>query len=553
MSGVTKPTVNRVDLPRLVDMAREGRIRIPEFQRSYRWEYSDAVRLFDSIFRGFPIGNLLMWRKPAPAAEIGLGALQLTVPQRADALWVVDGQQRLTTLIGALTATEETGDRRFRIYFDLKDAAFVSATPARRIPDHWLPVWVAGDNRKLLAWQRERPWLTDPDFDLCDALATALRTYEIPVYEIEGDDEQVLTEIFDRMNTFGRSLKRSEIFRALHSAPTGPDPSDPDALRARVVGLGFGEFSDQMLMQSVLAIRDGKVDRDFRGEFKSDEDRYQAFARAEQALRLVVEFLREQAGIPHIRLLPYALFVPVLARFCALFGRPEGRSAELLRRWIWRGSLGGAAPQGNTVAVRRNAGAVESDPVASAGRLLALLPPGGETWEPDLTQTGLNRAQAKVNVLGLLSAKPRLLADLEDSDGNRYGRGTRIDQTPLLASLLDVGSPLLPVLPEATGLANRLLHPEAGPPHPKSSDGTGYALLLDPQGAGDLESHGVDTKALKLLHDGEYAAFLLRRASALQTMIKNHAQSMALWGFADGPDLGDLFDESDFRGDDHAA
>lgn len=219
MAGVTQPKVSRVAPPQLVDWARSGRIRIPRFQRSYRWEYTDAEKLFDSILRGYPIGNLLMWRKPAPAAEIDLGELHFPAPAVSDALSVVDGQQRLTTLIGALTASEETVDRRFRIFYDLWDKKFLSTPHSQKPRDHWLPVWVAGDNRRLIAWQRERSWLTPEDYSLCDEVTTAIRTYEIPMYEIEGDDEQALREIFDRMNTFGKRLNRAEIFQALHSRP----------------------------------------------------------------------------------------------------------------------------------------------------------------------------------------------------------------------------------------------------------------------------------------------------------------------------------------------
>ncbi len=543
MAGVTQPKVSRVAPPQLVEWARDGRIRIPPFQRSYRWDALDAERLFDSILRGYPLGNLLMWRKPAAAAEVTLGELRFHAQEQSGALWVVDGQQRLTTLVGALTASEETVDRRFRIFYDLREEKFISASRSQRSRDFWLPVWIAADNRRLLAWQRERPWLTERDFDLCDAVTTALRTYEIPMYEIEGDDEQALREIFDRMNTFGKALKRAEIFQALHSAPLDVQPSDLDALRERVGGLRFGEFTAQILVQSVMAVRGGKVDRDFRREFKDDADRQAAFAKTEQALRLIVDFLRTDAGIPHVRLLPYALFVPVLTRFAALFGRPEGRGAELLRRWIWRGAVVGAAPQGNTVALRRNATAVTDDPVASANRLLDLLPPGGERWQPDLTQVALNRAQAKINVLGLLSARPVLLTDAQDSDGTHHARGSRIDQPEMLRDLFDRGtSPLLAILPgQNRSLANRLVHPLTHP----LTEAPGSALLAGEHDMSALRSHCVDEKCLELLSKGSYDAFLLRRADNVQRTIADHVQRMALWGFADGPEPETWFDSTD--------
>ncbi|MGA5127421.1 DUF262 domain-containing protein [Streptomyces pseudogriseolus] len=542
MAGVTKPKVGRVAPLELVEAALNGRIRIPRFQRSYRWEAIDSERLFDSILRGYPIGNLLMWRKPAPAAEITLGELRFNAPERSDALWVVDGQQRLTTLIGALTASEDTVDRRFRIFYDLreKDARkrFLSAPHSQNVRDHWLPVWVAGDNRRLIAWQRERPWLSEEEYDLCDSVATAIRTYEIPMYEIEGDDEQALREIFDRMNTFGKTLKRAEIFQALHSAPLDVQPSDLDALRDRAAALDFGDFSPQILMQSVMATRGGQVDRDFRQEFKDDEDRQQAFARTEKALRLVVDWLRDEAGIPHLRLLPYALYVPVLTRYADLFGHPTGRGSELLRRWVWRGAAVGAAPQGNTVALRRNASAVHDDPVASATRMLDLLPVGGELWKPDLTQTALNRTQAKINVLGLLSAHPVLLTQATDADGNHYPAGTRLDDSRLLVDMLNSGnSPLQPLVPGRT-MAAKVLHP---------ADRTGFGFFSEWWDPAVLRSHCMDERCVDLLNaytDESTDEFLARRADIMTKVISEHVQRMALFGFSDGPEAEALFDDN---------
>jgi hypothetical protein len=536
---MTQPKVSRVTPPRLVEWAKDGRIRIPPFQRPYRWDPIDAERLFDSILRGYPIGNLLMWRKPATEADVTIGELRFHAPDQPGALWVVDGQQRLTTLVGALTASEETVDRRFRIFYDLHEGTFLSAPHSQRPRDFWLPVWIAADNRRLLAWQRERQWLSERDFDLCDAVTTAIRTYEIPMYEIEGDDEQALREIFDRMNTFGKALKRAEIFQALHSAPLDVQPSDLVALRQRVAALRFGDFTAQTLMQSVMAVRGGKVDRDFRQEFEDDADRQAAFAQTEKALRLTVDFLQNEAGIPHLRLLPYALYIPVLTRFSALFGRPDGRAAELLRRWIWRGAVVGAAPQGNTVALRRNATAVVDDPIASANRLLELLPPGGDNWEPDLTQIALNRAQAKINILGLLSAHPVLLTDVTDSDGGRHVRGSRIDQPEILRELLDSGrSPVIPIVSGVSGgLANRLVHPLTAE--------TGADLLTGTPDLATLSSHCVDDVCLALLERGRHDDFLARRAENVRQVIADHVQRMALWGFADGPEPDAWFDGTD--------
>ncbi len=528
MAAVTKPKVDVKQPPELVQLTLDGGIRIPRFQRSFRWEKDDVRKLFDSIFRGYPIGNLLLWRRPASPAHLEIGPLTIDVPDRPDALWVVDGQQRITSLVGALAAPADTVDPKFRIYFDLHAQDFVSAGRRERIPDHWLPVPVALHNERLLPWLRERPSLTDDEIRLCDNVATQIREYKIPVYIVEGDDEQALREIFDRLNTFGKRLTRSEVFEALHTVSDQMQPSGLHALGTRVQGFGFGELKEQILMQSVLAVRGGKVDRDFRREFTDDEDRYQAFRKTEQALGHVVEFLRDEARIPHIRLLPYALFVPVLARFAALYGPPQGRAAELLRRWVWRGSVVGVAPQGNTVGVRRNAGAIYDDPVASADRLLRLLPPGGERWAPDLRQTKLNSAQGKLNVLALIDLEPRVL-----------NTGVLVD----LVGILQGGdNPLAPIFHPATiknaanewlisSLANRVIHPP----------GTHPVLGNDPD---ILASQCIDWTSSEIQAAGP-ETFLMHRAVHMGATIARIVQRHAVFGFRDGPELRALFDDEE--------
>lgn len=528
MAAVTKPKVERTRPTELVRLALDGAIRIPRFQRAFRWERDDVRQLFDSIYRGYPIGNLLMWRRPAPPTRLEIGPLTIDVLDTPSALWVVDGQQRITSLVGALAAPPDTVDPKFRIFFDLRTQEFVSAGRRDRIPDHWLPLPVALRNEDVLQWQRDRPSLTSEEIRRCDAVVTAIRDYEIPMYVVEGDDEQALREIFDRLNTFGKRLRKSEVFEALHTVADQMEPSGLRALAIRVRGFGFGDFTDQVLMQSVLAVRGGKVDRDFRREFRDDEDRHRAFLATERALGHVVEFLRDEVRIPHVRLLPYALFVPVLARFVGFFGPPEGRSAELLRRWVWRGSVVGVAPQGNTVGVRRNANAIHDSPVASADRLLRLLPSGDQNWSPNLSQTKLNSAQGKLNVLALYDLEPRIL-----------DTGEAVD----LVGILEAGAnPLVPIFHQATSvdpdrkpllssLANQVIYPP----------GASFGFSEDRR---VLASQCIDMTASEIQEFGP-EAFLVRRADLLVATIARIVQRHALFGFRDGPDVRALFDDEE--------
>src|ERR1039457_6359040 len=78
----------------LINDYRAGRIVIPEFQREYVWRKNKAPKLIDSLYRGFPISSLLIWR-----SEEGIRSRRRDPrPARSAANWLIDGQQRLITL-----------------------------------------------------------------------------------------------------------------------------------------------------------------------------------------------------------------------------------------------------------------------------------------------------------------------------------------------------------------------------------------------------------------------------------------------------------------------
>lgn len=217
--------------------------------------------------------------------------------------------------------------------------------------------------------------------------------------------------------------------------------------------------------------------------------------------------------------------MPVLTRFVALFGPPEGRAAELLRRWVWRGSAVGVAPKGATIALRQNALAVAEDPVSSADRLLKLLP--REAWLPDPRAFRLHQPQAKLNLLALLARRPRILAA---PPGAESRVGAPIDPV----WLLDQGwNPLVTVTTSEdqrqVTIASRVVHPRDVPDR----------AIREAIGQADAEilrSHFIDELALRDLPEHENF-FLVRRFAQLETAIEEHVQENALFGFPDGPDL----------------
>ena len=93
---MSEPVFNKVDytLGTLMDSIQMGSIGLPDIQRPFVWKNAKVRNLFDSMYRGFPVGYLLLWEN---GIEGGTKSIGTDGKQKAPSLLIVDGQQRLTS------------------------------------------------------------------------------------------------------------------------------------------------------------------------------------------------------------------------------------------------------------------------------------------------------------------------------------------------------------------------------------------------------------------------------------------------------------------------
>ena len=327
-------------LSELRDLVATGRVRIPDFQRSFRWTNQDVVALFDSLHHGYPIGNLLMWKREAPAQRLTVGSIDIDAPQRPDALWLVDGQQRVTSIVNAMDAGSQR-DARFAVGYDLENACVVSTLG--RHSRAVMPLFRLFDFVSAWQWFEENTEFQALRGRYQEAFNT-FNAVSVPATVLEGADEDKLRVIFDRINQSGKKLKSFEVFEALNSSV-----SDGRTLRsisdAVARSTNFGLLSEDQVLNVLKARRNPDYMRDVRDEFGDerrknsdfpDEDRDEAYAQTEFVLKRATRFLQENCCIPHGTLLPYSAILVVVSRFFSLFPEPKRRNKELLKRWVWR-------------------------------------------------------------------------------------------------------------------------------------------------------------------------------------------------------------------------
>ena len=309
----------RFPLTNLLDLIDMGEIGLPEIQRQFVWKNTKVRDLFDSMYRGFPVGYLLFWANGMAENHKKIGTDQ---KQRIARLLVVDGQQRLTSLYAVIKGVpvirENYKKEKIQIAFRPIDERFEVADAAIKKNPDFIP-----DISRL--WSKE---INQFDFinefldqlkkngeipkEEKESLAKAInRLYEIKNYPftvmelLQNVDEEHVAEIFVRINSKGTVLKQADFILTLMSVfwDEGRTQLEEFCKQSRTPAKGspFNYFiqpdADQILRVNVgLAFRRARLKyaylilrgKDLETEQFSDEKRDQQFAILKEAQNFVL-------------------------------------------------------------------------------------------------------------------------------------------------------------------------------------------------------------------------------------------------------------------------
>ena len=128
-------SVNNYTVDTLLASIKSGEIAIPEMQRPFVWDSSQVRDLMDSLYKGFPVGYIIVWQNPKVKLKDGTTATGKKV--------LIDGQQRITALAAAIVGQEVLDNhykwRRIAIAFNPIDESFEVANSANQRSSKWIP------------------------------------------------------------------------------------------------------------------------------------------------------------------------------------------------------------------------------------------------------------------------------------------------------------------------------------------------------------------------------------------------------------------------------
>lgn len=221
----------KYNLNSLIQNIDLGTIGLPDIQRPFVWKDTKVRDLFDSLYKGYPVGYFLFWENANNGGVKGIGT---DVKQKFANLLIVDGQQRLTSIYAVLKGLEVIRENYEKtnivIAFDPLEEKFENPDAAIR-------------NDPRYFQNLSKIWAKDADiFDITDDFVDNLKkhieisseeikkirknfnkvknleNYPFSVLELSSEiNEEQVADVFVRINSQGKTLNQADFILTLMS------------------------------------------------------------------------------------------------------------------------------------------------------------------------------------------------------------------------------------------------------------------------------------------------------------------------------------------------
>lgn len=223
--------------------------QIPTFQREVVWEKENVKKLWDSIYKFYPLGSVLIWKTDLQLQnhrEIGGHIISDDDFNRVEYQYILDGQQRTTSLLTSIYGGQIEGKKDFdpTLYIDLtvEDVDEIDDESYKKRFLFWEEI--DDDNGRIKAnFQRKKRYEqglilklkkikesfgdverslvqnTEEDYKDYDhpvmvqlrKIKEVLDNYRISLIELKGIQVSEVCQIFERINQAGRPLNIFDI------------------------------------------------------------------------------------------------------------------------------------------------------------------------------------------------------------------------------------------------------------------------------------------------------------------------------------------------------
>lgn len=338
----------------IFNQLKAGEIQIPAFQRGFVWTAEQVSLLYDSIYKGFPIGNLLFWETTSKLSyDRKIGQLEPFKNTSENSFkYVLDGQQRLTSLCGLFDSrifkNDENQEEWLDIYFDLhseegsSQPAFLPLREEDVDLRRYFPVSKFMNPAEYRLATRD---LEESHAVKLDQVVRKLSSTMLSIEKFKTDNMKLVSSVFERVNTAGTDLDH---FQLLSAWTWSQDFVLQEKFSDLVQELGdFGLDSDNpkhldLLLKCCTGVFLNQSSTDSILDLNGDDVR-ENFGYLDQAFKATIQFLNDEINVHKLALLPYpSMLIPLVKFFYA--EQPMSSSYTTLQKqkilkWFWRTSF----------------------------------------------------------------------------------------------------------------------------------------------------------------------------------------------------------------------
>ncbi len=333
----------------LLEDITNGEYKVPKFQRDFVWKSAQMIKLFDSILKGYPIGNLLFWQADQEYKTKDKISPYTIKKNASQSVYILDGFQRVSTLFGVLTNPKKYDDQKitnaneYSIYFDVKENNFSHIPNKRNAHIPSVPLYKVYDNRELFQFIRDldKEEISEAEkeqyIDNVRDLHSILHKYRLPFVLIKGGDIKAAVEIFSRVNSTGTDISEDFMLSAL-SYNVDTNFLLTESITTFLNGLNPYNFQDlkRATVLDCISNTDGKIYFDVTIEDLLKKESLKDFVNtAYKHIQKAVEFLYKKLCVIDIRLLPYPSQLIFISEYFRLNPEPTSEQYEALKKWFW--------------------------------------------------------------------------------------------------------------------------------------------------------------------------------------------------------------------------
>jgi len=368
-----------------LDDLKSQEYQVPTFQRDVVWEEENVKKLWDSIYKFYPLGSILVWKtnlKLQNHRSIGGHKIADDIIRKTEFQYLLDGQQRTTSLLTALYGGKIKGRGDFdpTLYFDIsiksendtddetykkrflywseiddKNGTFKRNIGRKNKFDQGL-IFKLRDikekfdeiQEKVVNHSEVNQKYNHPYWEELRRIKQVLDNYRLSFIELKGIQVSEVCQIFERINQAGKPLDIFDIvvaktFRTTTQTEDGFYLRDLIDEFKKINNSKFLQISDFDYLQIIAIIIRENIENSgihnitprYLNDIKTEQIE-EIWEPAKKAILKTFDFFENTLNLKGPQLIPYRYFYLTIANY---FYNNDAPNYDFLKKYFWFHSL----------------------------------------------------------------------------------------------------------------------------------------------------------------------------------------------------------------------